>query len=82
MENDFGQTANQPANARCGTIGTQNTKMCEEPARDSLRDRVRSQVQQANRQAIRAGRLSELEYLLDKYPEVGRILELMDDVRL
>jgi hypothetical protein len=51
-------------------------------ARASLLDRVAAQRDRANTEVQRAMRLSELAYLLEKHPDVARIFELMDDVRL
>lgn len=53
----------------------------QEPCRDGLRDRIRVQLRTAQRDAGRGEKLQELEYLLDKYPDVARILELMEVVR-
>ena len=46
-----------------------------------LRDRVGKQAAEASRQSHKAERLQELAYLLDKNPEIARILDLMEDVR-
>lgn len=57
----------------------------EEPATKSavptLRDRIRNQRYRSESEAKNAGLLAELEYLLDKNPEVARILELLDRIR-
>lgn len=50
-------------------------------ARAGLRDRVESQAGEAERQSRKADRLRELGYLLDKNPEIARILDLLDEVR-
>lgn len=52
-----------------------------EPARPGLRERIGDQSRRAGNEARKAERLKELEYLLDKHPEVARILDLLDDVR-
>lgn len=49
-------------------------------SRSTLRDRVNGQLQGAEHEAYKAQRLRELLELLDKNPEVGRILELIEDV--
>ena len=43
-----------------------------------LRDRISSRARRAGNEAIRAENLKELQYLLDKNPEVARILELLE----
>ena len=54
----------------------------QELARPNLAERVTSQLRQAERQAPRAMRLAELKHLFEKHPDVARIFELMDEVRL
>lgn len=49
--------------------------------RPGLRDRVRDQLSRASQEASRASRLDELETLLDKHPDVARILDLVEDLR-
>ena len=49
-----------------------------EPARQSLRERVQSGLRRAQREAIKHDRLSELNFLLEKYPEIARMLELIE----
>lgn len=62
-------------------IGSFCTKAVEEPVRPSLQEMVWSQVRQAEREARRHQRLAELGILLDKNPEVARILDLVEEVR-
>jgi len=50
-------------------------------AEPSLRERIASQRFRAETESRRASQLVELEYLLDKHPEVARILDLMESVR-
>lgn len=50
-------------------------------AQPSLRERIRADRFRAEESATRRDRLLELEYLLDKHPDVARILELLDQVR-
>jgi hypothetical protein len=44
----------------------------------SFRERAENQAELARRENIHAARLSELAFLLDKNPEIARILELID----
>jgi hypothetical protein len=53
----------------------------EKVASPSLTDRVRTQGRRSEQEAIRAGKLKELEYLLDKNPETARILDLLEVVK-
>lgn len=52
-----------------------------EPVQVSLQDRLRDQAAQARRESRKADRLDELNHLLDKNPEVARILDLLEDVQ-
>ena len=63
------------AQGLCGSIGS---NQC---ARPNLRDRIEGQAQSAEYQGMKAARLRELSVLLEKNPEVCRILELMSEVR-
>ena len=56
----------------CGSIGA---------SAQSLRERIEGQAQSAEYQGMKAARLRELSVLLEKNPEVCRILELMSEVR-
>ena len=49
-------------------------------ARLGLRDRVALDRSRAMEQGARAQRLQELEYLLDKHPEIARMLDLIEEV--
>lgn len=49
--------------------------------RPSLLERVAGQAQSARYSANKAERLEELTYLLQKHPDVARILDLIDEVR-
>lgn len=49
--------------------------------RPDLRDRIYSQRVRAESSARNADRLRELELLLDKNPEVARILDLLEQVK-
>lgn len=52
-----------------------------QPARETLIGRIRNQVSRCSREARKAKQYKELQYLLDKNPEVARILELLDVVQ-
>lgn len=75
----------EKASAMAGQVGTSglrgqaNQAMdCERPARLSLYHRFHSQLERARREGNKAMQLEELVYLMDKHPEVARILELVD----
>lgn len=53
---------------------------CTNPAGPSLTERLQYQRRRAREQARNASNLDELIYLLDKNPEVARILELLKQV--
>jgi hypothetical protein len=50
------------------------------PERASLRIRVQEQWERSNREGRRARAMEELGDLLDKHPEVGRIVELLEEM--
>lgn len=73
----------QQMQAQTGAIGGAMTpKSLDEPCRASLRERVAMDLGRARRESRKLERLSELEFLLDKNPEVARILDLIEDVRV
>lgn len=51
------------------------------PCRLSLNERVEAQLNRSMREAKRAERLQVLAYLLNKHPDIARILDLVDEVR-
>jgi len=53
----------------------------DKPVTPSLHERVRNQLHYAQIESRRADQLSELKYLLDKRPEIARILDLLDVVK-
>jgi hypothetical protein len=53
------------------------TVSCENVPAPTLLDRVKSRREQAQKEVECSKRLSELESLLEKHPEVGRIWELL-----
>lgn len=57
---------------QCGTL-TEKTRV-------PWRQRIREQHHLAEREAGKAERLDELNKLLDAYPAVARILELVDEL--
>jgi biotin synthase-related radical SAM superfamily protein len=70
-----GMYAGQP---QCGA---QTANVTDEPCKPGLFERVRMQARSAERETHRAMRLAELSHLLEKNPEVARILDLMETVR-
>lgn len=62
-----------------GMLGSQTamTQACRTP----LRDRIYRQMEESNMQARKLERLSELAGLLEKNPDIARILDLIEDVR-
>ena len=65
--------------AQGGCRGLDNgAQLCKAP---SLRERIEGQAQAAEYQGMKGARLRELSALLNKHPEVARILELMNEVR-
>lgn len=80
----------QQMQAQTGAIGGAMTpKSLDEPCRASLRERIemdlgraRRESRKLERESRKLERLSELESLLDKNPEVARILDLIEDVRV
>jgi hypothetical protein len=52
-----------------------------EPCRASLIERVRSQADRASAEGRRSERLRELVFLLDKNPDIARILDLVEEVK-
>ncbi len=54
---------------------------CAEASRPSLRDRCRDAEYRAQHESFKAQRMCELGVLLDKNPEVARILDLIEEVR-
>lgn len=53
----------------------------DEPRRVSLRERVEMATGRAYREARKSAQLKELAALLDKHPDVARILDLAELVR-
>lgn len=49
-----------------------------EPVQEGLTERFRSNLRRVNREKRKADRLEELVYLLEKNPEIARILDLVD----
>lgn len=71
---------------KCGATPCETTAAFDpydkEPRREALRERVWTGVRRAERESRKAQQLAELAILLDKNPEVARILELIEDVRV
>ena len=64
--------------ASIGGYSTLNQAEAQMPCKSSLRDRIASRARHAARESRHAENLKELQYLLDKNPEVARILELLE----
>jgi len=60
--------------AQAGTVGNAT------PLRESWTGRFRSRLGHSMQESRRAEQLNELLYLLDKHPEIARILDLVDEV--
>jgi hypothetical protein len=68
----------EAAQCAANTVGSGILGMTPKPS--SLRERLRSNLSYARRQAQKREQMEELEYLLDKHPEVARILDLLEEV--
>lgn len=83
MQEKAAYEANQCAQS--GAVGNGSTMCLDKDAnmagRPSLRDQVERQKYEAVRASHKAERMKELAYLLDKHPDVARILDLLEDVR-
>lgn len=64
----------QYGKAQVGGLGSIHT-----PCRDSLQNRVEAKLNRANGEARKVELLHELQHLLQKNPEVARILDLLDE---
>lgn len=65
--------------AQQGAIGlaSEGTNLCK---RASLRERIERRAECAERDYARASRMRELAALLEKHPDIARILELMEEL--
>ena len=70
---------NQGSTCASSVLGSTNEGCCL--ASPSLRERIRNQSYHAKVESRRVEQLQELEFLLDKNPEVARILDLLESVR-
>ena len=71
------QKANMQAQSSglgCGQVGS----TLSQPAQPGLRERVAMNLNRAQQEARRAEVLHELQYLLDKNPDIARILDLLE----
>lgn len=68
MDASAGQCATEPASL-AGIL-------CS--SKPALRERLQAQLGRSRRAAHKAGNIDELLYLLDKHPDVARILELVE----
>lgn len=64
-----------------GTVGLAGGYDSKQAIGHSLRDRVHAQIHRATNEARRIERLNELAILLERNPEVARILDLIEEVR-
>ena len=62
----------------CGQVGAG----LSEAAQPGLRERVAMNLNRAQQEARRSDVLHELQYLLDKNPEVARILDLLEAAQI
>ena len=68
----------QIGGAAIGGYSALNQAEAQMSCKSSLRDRIASRARHAAHESRRAENLKELQYLLDKNPEVARILELLE----
>lgn len=79
------QTARAYDNTKCNVgSGSLGGAMCMDqdkiPCRDPLIERVRSRFHRSASEGRKADRMNELLFLLEKNPEVARILDLVGEV--
>ncbi len=74
--------ANQQYQAMCGQVGYGLGGALAGPAQLGLRDRVAANLCRAQREAQLEGYLYELQRLLEKNPDVARILDLLETAQL
>ena len=75
------ENAKNTANTCGAALGIDRLMGLDEPRRASLRDRGAYQQRDAIRASRQADQLAELALLLERNPEVARILDLMEIVR-
>ncbi|MES2136110.1 MAG: hypothetical protein V4502_03495 [Pseudomonadota bacterium] len=76
---DIGRAVNEKMQA-AGMGAKIATGECGNSVEPPFRDRLQNRLHHARREAEKANRIEELLYLLDKQPEVARILELVEAV--
>lgn len=54
------------------------SQQCVEPMRQTLTGRIDARLYRAEKESRNNERLRELQYLLNKHPEIARILDLLD----
>ena len=69
------------ANSRLAQSGCCGLGATTQSARSALCERIEGQAQSAEYQGLKAVRLRELSALLDKHPDIARILDLLEEVR-
>lgn len=77
-EDDLGAMTPNTIEGKGGALGGYGTKG---PCRVGLVERIHAQLRRSTGEARRAERLQELAMLLDRNPEVARILDLVDEFR-
>lgn len=60
------------------SIAQSQPQQCGEPMRETLTRRIDSRLYRAEKESRNNERLRELRYLLNKHPEIARILDLLD----
>jgi hypothetical protein len=83
LEKQQAYMRNQAQELKQGAVSGLNPIPINYPVRTSLRDRIAARVDRSQQELSVSARLQELQYLLDKNPDVARILDLLDiDIRL
>ncbi len=80
MEEKMRHQAKMHAEAKAYGQGQVGADLGATPVRESLSGRFRSRLNQAQQESRKAEQLNELLYLLDKHPEIARILDLVEAV--
>lgn len=84
MTDEYERKLKAEGAAQCANLAGRNSGLQQqvpEVAAPTLRERIGSQRYHAQVESRRLEQLHELEYLLEKHPEVARILELIEIVR-
>jgi hypothetical protein len=65
-----------------GSIGNSLRQDTAEPRRETMRERLSGRIDRSRREQYRTDQMSELLFLLEKNPELARILELIEQVSI